>query len=124
MQNKQSYITNYLLSLSERSYRAKNGDYQIGFDWVIYQYGLFKNWQPIRYPFNLEQCGEIITHKTEAEFGIDLSFYDDENKTVIVFLLKADKLTYKNWTEKNFDTDLRRAINPDLKTIEIYLEKI
>ena len=124
MQNKQSYITNYILSLSERSYRTKKGDYQIGFDWIIYQYGLFKDWQPIRYPFNLENQGEIITHKTEAEFGIDLSFYDSTTETIIVFLLKADKLTYNNWIAKSFDGDLRRAINPDLQSIEIDLDKI
>lgn len=85
MQNKEAYITNYLLSLSERSYRTSKGDYQIGFDWVIYQYGLSQKWQPVRYPFHIERKGKVITHKTEAEFGIDFSFYDKENRTVIVF---------------------------------------
>ena len=124
MQNKEAYITNYLLSLSERSYRTNKGDFQIGFDWIIYQYGLFKKWQPIRYPFHIERKGQMITHKTEAEFGIDFSFYDKKSRTVIVFLLKADKLTYNNWTQKDFDSDLRRAINPDLENIEIDFEKI
>ena len=124
MQNKEAYITNYLLSLSERSYRTNKGDFQIGFDWIIYQYGLFKKWQPIRYPFHIERKGQMITHKTEAEFGIDFSFYDKRSRTVIVFLLKADKLTYNNWTQKDFDSDLRRAINPDLENIEIDFEKI
>ncbi|MBD5402325.1 hypothetical protein HDR58_05945 [bacterium] len=124
MQNKQTYITTYLLSLSERSYKSNKGDYQIGFDWIIYQYGLSQNWQPIRYPFHIENKGQIITHKTEAEFGIDFSFYDQKSKSVIVFLLKAEKLTYNNWIKKDFDSDLRRAINPDLTNIEIDLEKI
>ena len=124
MQNKEAYITNYLLSLSERSYRTNKGDYQIGFDWIIYQYGLSQKWQPIRYPFHIECKGQVITHKTEAEFGIDFSFYDKKSRLVIVFLLKADKLTYNNWTQKDFDSDLRRAINPDLENIEINFEKI
>lgn len=124
MNNREFYITNYLLSLSERSYRTNKGDFQIGFDWIIYQYGLFKKWQPIRYPFHIELKGQMITHKTEAEFGIDFSFYDKKSRTVIVFLLKADKLTYNNWTQKDFDSDLRRAINPDLENIEIDFEKI
>lgn len=124
MQNKEAYITNYLLSLSERSYRTSKGDYQVGFDWIIYQYGLSQKWQPIRYPFHIECKGQIITHKTEAEFGIDFSFYDKRSKTIIVFLLKADKLTYNNWTQKDFDRDLRQAINPNLENIEIDLKKI
>lgn len=124
MNNRELYITNYLLSLSERSFRTNKGDYQIGFDWVIYQYGLSKKWQPIRYPFHIERKGQFITHKTEAEFGIDFSFYDKKSRSVIVFLLKADKLTYNNWIKKNFDSDLRLAINPALTNIEIDLEKI
>lgn len=124
MQNKQTFITNYLLSLSERSYRTNKGDYQIGFDWIIYQYGLSQSWQPIRYPFHIENKGQMITHKTEAEFGIDFSFYDKQSKSVIVFLLKAEKLTYNNWIKKDFDSDLRRAINPDLTNIEIDLSEI
>jgi len=124
MKYKQTYITNYLLSLSERSYRTNKGDYQIGFDWIIYQYGLSQNWQPIRYPFHVENKGQIITHKTEAEFGIDFSFYDKKNKAIIVFLLKAEKLTYNNWTQKDFDKDLRLAITPDLTNIEVDLGNI
>ena len=124
MQNKESYITNYLLSLSERSYRTNKGDYQIGFDWIIYQYGILQKWQPVRYPFHIERKGQVITHKTEAEFGIDFSFYDKKNRSIIVFLLKADKLTYNNWTQKDFDSDLRRAICPDLENIGIDFEKI
>lgn len=122
--NKNCYITNYLLSLSERSYRRNNGDFQIGFDWIIYKYGLIKNWQPVRYPFNIEPSGNVVSHKTEAEYGIDLNFYDVETNTIIVFLLKADRLNYKNWTEKNFDYDLRRAVNPNFSDIEIDINSI
>ena len=124
MTNKEQYVTNYLLSLSERSCRMKNGDYKIGFDWIIYQYGLAQNWQAIRYPFNLEKEGKITSHKTEAEFGIDFCFYDKSNKRIIVFLLKAERLTYNNWTQKDFDYDLRRAITPDLTNIEVDIKKI
>lgn len=124
MRNKQTYIRNYLLSLCERSRRLSKGSYQTGFDWVIYQYGLSKNWLPVRYPFNIELSGKIITHKAEAEFGIDLCFYDNENKSIIVFLLKASRLTYKNWIDKEFDKDLRFALYPDLTNIEIDLKDI
>ena len=53
-----------------------------------------------------------------------MSFYDVETNTIIVFLLKADRLNYKNWTEKNFDYDLRRAVNPNFSDIEIDINSI
>lgn len=124
MKNKKSYITNYLLSLSERSQPMKNGDYKIGFDWIIYQYGLSKDWQPLRLPFIREVSEGVIVHKTEAEFGIDLSFWDRKNNTVIVFVLKAEKLNYNNWISKKFQDDIQRAMFPDLISLEIDLNRI
>ena len=124
MKNKNSFITKYLLSLSERSGKQKNGDFKIGFDWIIYQYGFFKHWLPIRQPFSIESKDGIISHKTEQEFGIDLSFYDKKNKEFIVFVLKAERLTYSNWTSKNFDSDLRLAISPNFELTGIAVDEI
>lgn len=124
MENKNSFITKYILSLSERSARTNNGDFKIGFDWIIYQYGFFKQWQPIRQPFLIENKDIPISHKTEREFGIDLSFYDKNNKEFIVFVLKAEKLTYPNWISKNFDSDMRMAIAPNLELTGIEIKEI
>lgn len=124
MKSKQFFITKYLLSLAERSKKLNNGDYTIGFDWIIYQYGFFKNWLPIKQPFSIESKDGIISHKVEQEFGIDLSFYDRENKEFIVFVLKAEKLTYSNWISKNFDYDMRMAVNPNLENKGIGKEEI
>lgn len=122
MINNKSHITNYILSLAERTQVLKDGEHKIGFDWVIYQYGLSKKWQPIRLPFNREMAS--ITHKTEAEFGIDLCFWDKKNKSIISFVLKADKLTYANWLQKGFKDDIERALTPNFDNIGINLSKI
>lgn len=124
MKNKQFFITQYLSSLSERTERLKNGDLKIGFDWIIYQYGFFRHWQQIRQPFSIEGKDKIITHKTEPEFGIDFCFYDDINKEIIVFVLKAEKLTYSNWISKNFCSDIERAIHPNLEKTGVDVDKI
>ena len=124
MMSKKSYITDYLLNLSERSRTLKKGDYKIGFDWIIYRYGLSNDWQPIKIPFARETADAVVTHKTEAEFGIDLSFYDSKNEQVIAFVLKAEKLTYANWTSKKFHDDLQRASNPNFVSTEIPIEQI
>lgn len=124
MENKNSFITKYILSLSERSTNQDNGDFKIGFDWIIYQYGFFKQWQPIKQPFSREKKDEQLSHKSEQEYGIDFSFYDEFNEEYIVFVLKAEKLTYSNWTSKNFDSDLRMAIAPNLELLGIKKEKI
>lgn len=124
MDSNKNYITEYLLCLSERSQSSLDKNYKIGFDWIIYQYALAKNWQPIRLPFVRETDEKKISHKTEAEFGIDLSFYDKNNKEIMVFVLKAEKLTYKNWINKGFKDDIERALYPDLTNIQIELSEI
>lgn len=122
MINYKSHIINYLLSLAERTQVLKNGESKIGFDWIIYQYGLSKNWQIIRLPFNREK--NVITHKTEPEFGIDLCFYDKKHKSIVTFVLKADKLTYNNWIQKGFKDDIERALTPNFDDIGIGIENI
>lgn len=124
MKNKINFITDYILNLSERSQRLNNGDFKIGFDWIIYQYGFAKQWLPIKLPFSRETSSEIVAHKTEHEFGIDLSFYDTVNEEILVFILKAEKLTYSNWISKGFSSDLQRASNPDFNLTGIDISKI
>lgn len=50
----------------------------------------------------------------EAEFGVDVSFLSTDEKQLVVFVLKDEELTYKNWFDAGFEKDLRRATYPDL----------
>ena len=107
------FLSNYISSLLERTRIEKNA-IKLGFDWLIYQLALVKNWQPIRLPFFRKPEGNIAKPKTEAEFGVDLSFLLPTKKELYIFVLKDEALTNRNWTKHNFDRDIRMAAAPDL----------
>ena len=104
------FLTHYLMSLAERTRREKKG-LKVGFDWVIYNLGLAKNWMPVRLPFS--HSGKT---KTEPEFGIDISFLSANSSELFIFVLKDEVLNKTNWLKHNFDSDLRLAIYPDLSS--------
>ena len=117
------FFREYLGCLGERS-RFEKESYKAGFDWVIYQLALAKQWKPVRLPFTRDFSDKRITFKTETEFGIDLSFFDVKTKTLIIFVLKDEKLTNKTWTRHDFDTDIRNAASPNLDGIDLKIEKV
>jgi hypothetical protein len=108
-----SFVTDYIASLFERS-RLEKQSIKFGLDWIIYNFGIAQNWRPVRLPF-VRQVGELAPKaKTEAEFGIDVSFLRSDLKELVIFVLKDEPLNNKNWTGQNFDVDLRKAEYPDL----------
>jgi hypothetical protein len=111
--NLNQFLSNYLMSLLERTRKEKN-TLKIGFDWIIYNLGVNWDWQPIRLPFLRQPEEKAAKTKTEAEHGIDMSFLHPGRNCLVIFVLKDEHLTYKNWTAHGFDTDLRQAAYPDL----------
>jgi hypothetical protein len=108
-----SFITNYISCLFERS-RLEKQTIKFGIDWIIYNNGIAQNWRPIRLPF-VRQVGEQSPKaKTETEFGIDVIFLTKDLKELVIFVLKDEQLNNKTWTNANIDTDLRKAVYPDL----------
>src|SRR3989338_738048 len=108
-----TFFINYILSLGERTRREKN-DIKIGFDWIIYNLALAKGWIPVRLPFFRNPSSLSGKTKTEAEFGIDMSFLNQNREELFIFVLKDEVLNNKNWTNNDFDKDLRMALCPDL----------
>jgi hypothetical protein len=113
-----SFLTYYIQSLRERTREEKTGT-KFGFDGVIYNIGLAKGWTPYRLPFVRTGPGETAKTKTEAEFGIDLAFLSEDRQTLRIFVLKDEVLTNKNFTEHDFDKDLRNACAPDLTAADL-----
>lgn len=108
-----AFLTNYLLSLKERTRTEASGT-KWGIDWVIYNLGQSRYGKPVRLPFVRQPDGAGLKSKTEAEFGVDVGFIDDDSKKLTVFVLKAEPLTNKTWVGSSFHEDLSKAISPDL----------
>jgi len=112
------FLTNYILSLLERTRKEKAG-IKFGFDWIIYNLGLVKDWIPIRLPFIRQPQEEAVKIKTEAEFGEDICFLTPDKGELLIFVLKDEVLNNQNWIPKNFDADIRKAAAPDLSHTEL-----
>ena len=108
-----SFLTYYLQSLGERTRVEKKGT-NWGFDWVVYNLALAEGGKPVRLPFIRSGKRGYSKTKTEAEFGVDLSFLSPDRKHLDVYVLKAEALTKPNWFSADFETDLRMAAYPDL----------
>lgn len=115
---RKAFVTQYLVSLMERTRSEKSGT-KWGIDWVVYNLGLALYGKPIRLPF-IRQAGDTTAKtKTEAEFGTDVSFISEDGSELVVFVLKDEALTYKTWITNGFEDDLRRATSPDLNAAGI-----
>ena len=110
---RKSFVTFYLESLLERTRSEKTGA-KWGLDWVIYNIGLSVFGKPVRLPFLRSADGGYAKSKSEAEFGVDVSFLSDDHETLTVFVLKDEPLTNRNWTDHDFLRDLQLAMSPDL----------
>ena len=119
-----TFLGNYLTSLLERTRKEKNG-LKIGFDWVIYNLAITKNWTPVRLPFFRSPPSEMPKTKSEAEFGIDFAFLHENGEELVIFVLKDEALTNRNWNQHSFDTDLRMASTADLQRMGLdSIEKV
>ena len=107
------FLTGYIHSLSEETRKEKRGP-RHGFDHIIYEIALAENEVPTRLSFFREASGELSKPKKEPEHGIDLAFLSPDRTRLTIFILKAEPLTYRNWTEKKFDYDMRRARDQNL----------
>lgn len=111
------FLSSYLMSLLERT-RQEKGTLKIGFDWVMYNLAIARDWTPVRLPFIRQFDGESPKTKVEPEYGIDMSFVLPNKDTLVILVLKDETLTYSNWTTHKFDSDLRMAASPDLSRSE------
>jgi len=84
-----SFLTYYLQSLGERTRVEKKGT-NWGFDWVVYNLALAEEGKPVRLPFLRSGKHGYAKTKTEAEFGVDLSFISPDGKHLSVFVLKDE----------------------------------
>ena len=109
-----SFLTEYILSLAERT-RWEKVEIKLGFDHLIYNLALSKDWQPARLSFLRQNVDGKITSKSEAEFGVDSAFINSLGTELYVFVLKDEALTNSNWTKHGFDTDIRMAACPDIE---------
>ena len=57
--------------------------------------------------------------KKEEEHGVDFAFLMQDRRELIIFVLKDEKLTYKNFDAHSFRTDLSRASAQDLTAPEL-----
>ncbi|HRI47331.1 MAG TPA: hypothetical protein PL089_14915 [Ignavibacteria bacterium] len=122
--NKKEFLRRYIVSLKERTRNEKNNKVNYGFDWIIYQLRIGNDETPYNLPFLRSENQENFKTKTEAQFGIDLAFLNKEKTILTIFVLKDEPLQYKNWITNNFESDLRRATNPDLQGLKLHEVKI
>jgi hypothetical protein len=109
------FLTDYISALPERT-RLEKGAIKTGFDWIIYQLGIAKNWSPFQLPFFRRSDKPTGQSKDgKPQFGEDISFLSHSRREYYIFVLKDEELTYKNWTRHNFISDLQLAAAPDLK---------
>lgn len=102
----------------------EKGSLKIGFDWVMYNLAIARDWIPMRLPFIRQSEGGVAKTKPEAEYGIDMSFLLPGKDTLVILVLKDETLTYSNWTGHNFDSDIRMAAFPDLSRLEFEQVKL
>jgi len=125
-----NFLTEYIVSLKERTRDEKNKKKgilrKVGIDWVIYQLGISEGWVPKRLPFYRlpDEEDKKLKSKTEAEFGVDISFLKGK-KNLIIFVLKDEPLKNKTWVKNGFVDDLQKAVYTDLSDPELSgIEKI
>ncbi|HTJ77841.1 MAG TPA: hypothetical protein VL357_02500 [Rariglobus sp.] len=107
------FLSHYLSALSEETQQTVAGR-RFGFDHVIEQLGVAHGWQVHRTPSHSGIGDTLPKPKKEPEHGIDYAFFSADRTALLIFVLKDEALTYKNFTAERFDTDLRRASQHDL----------
>jgi hypothetical protein len=112
------FLTGYIRSLSEETRNEKKGP-RYGFDHIIYELAQTMGLVPNRLSFYRQAEGELAKPKKEPEHGVDLAFVNADRTRLVIFVLKDEVLSYRNWTEVRFDYDLRRARDQDITVPEL-----
>ena len=108
-----NFLSLYIRSLLEESRNVQAGP-RFGLDRIIHQLALADGLVAVRLPFFREGGDKLPKPKKEAEHGVDMSFLSRDRKTLLVFVIKDETLTYRNFISHGFDKDLRLAAAPDL----------
>lgn len=112
------FLTGYVRSLSEETRSEAKGP-RHGLDHVIFELAQAEGLIPLRLSFLRQGEGELSKPKKEAEHGVDAAFISPDRSQLTVFVLKDEVLSYKNWTDQNFDYDLRRARDQNITAPEL-----
>lgn len=113
------FLRQYVASLSEETQHTKNGD-RFGFDYLVEQLGAAEGWLLHRAPSHPPATSaDLPQPKKEEEHGVDFAFLTQDRRELIIFVLKDEKLTYRNFDAQSFRTDLSRASAQDLTTPEL-----
>lgn len=108
-----NFLSLYIRSLFEESRHVEAGP-RFGLDRIIHQLAVADGHSSIRLPFFREGGDKLPKPKKEAEHGVDMSFVSRDGMTLLVFVIKDETLTYKNFISHGFDKDIRLAAAPDL----------
>lgn len=108
-----TFLSGYLHSLKEESRDDKNGR-RYGIDHVILKWAESRKLIPLRVPSFFEGLGRAPQPKKEEEYGEDFKFVSPDGKSLTVFVLKDEKLTYGNWDHHGFGKDMQFAVAQDL----------
>lgn len=103
-----TFLNGYVHSLAEETQTDKRGR-RFGFDQIILQLAQAEQWLPLRLAFHRGGRRGAPKPKKEAEHGVDLQFLAADGLTMFAFVLKDEALTYKNWENEKFHSDLSRA---------------
>jgi hypothetical protein len=113
-----TFLNGYVHSLAEETRTDKRGR-RFGFDQIVLQLAQAEGLIPLRLAFHRGGRRGAPKPKKEAEHGVDLKFQTPDGQTLLVFVLKDEPLTYRNWEKEQFHTDLRRASEQDLTAPEL-----
>lgn len=113
-----TFLNGYVHSLAEETQTDKRGR-RFGFDQIILQLAQAEQWLPLRLAFHRGGRRGAPKPKKEAEHGVDLQFLAADGLTMFAFVLKDEALTYKNWENEKFHSDLSRAAEQDLSAPEL-----
>ena len=111
-ENITNFLSGYIRSLREET-REEKGGTKYGFDHLVFQITQADEMIPLRLAFFRTSNG-VPKPKKESEFGEDLKVISPDGKTLVVYVLKAVPLTYREWTS-NFYKDMSLAISQDLR---------
>lgn len=111
------FLSRYLAELSEETQQTVAGR-RFGFDHVIEQLGVAHGWYVYRTPSHPGLGDSLPKPKKEPEHGIDYAFLSADRTMLLVFVLKDEALTYRNFVSERFDVDLSRASRHDLSLPE------
>lgn len=108
-----TFVSGYLQSLTEETRDDRRGP-RYGFEQIILQLAQEADWIPLRLSFHRGGPDASSKPKKEHEYGVDQKFITRDGKLMIVFVLKDEPLTYRNWESHKFNSDMSFACNQNM----------